>query len=179
MSLLTSRTHHDDKTAASVTDVIMVIDAHALLSQGAEPSREPDTPTVAEAKCCYVIVPNAPKQMGRNSGEILLNVPNGTYLRIRPTTMSMRAEYSAMLTNIKLANENTLTKPELKVDDDITIRRPATEDSSLLEEKQVIDCYWGTCVLSHGAVDAHVDVMVTDREANVLGCFRLNMNFSV
>jgi hypothetical protein len=173
MSQPQSQPHHD--TTPHGVDALLVFDAATLLSRYPDASHAPDAPSVADADCCYCLAPEAGELVATNNGLFRVSAPLGSQLRLRLATLALRAEHSVLLTSIRLADEQTLTQPQLVVHDKAEIFVPHTQDPMQPERRHSLDHFWHAHVVAHDSVEALIDITITDRDANVLGCFRCKL----
>lgn len=166
-------------TPLDTVDVLLVFDATALLSRYPDASRGPDAPSHGDAECCYFLAPDAGELVALNNGLFHVSGVVGSDLRLRPVTLALRAEYAVLLTAIRLADERTLSRPQPVIDEKAEIFVPRGEDPTQPERHPSIDHFWCTRILAHGSVDAQIDAIITDRDANILGCFRWELNIDV
>lgn len=177
MSQPQSQPHHD--TTLHGVDALLVFDAATLLSRYPDASRAPDAPSIADAECCYCLAPEAGELVATNNGLFRVSVPLGAQLRLRLATLALRAEHSVLLTSIQLSDEQTLTTPQLVVREKAEIFLPQTQDPLQPERHLSLDHFWHAQVLAHDSVEALVDATITDRGANILGCFRWKLLFEL
>jgi nematocidal protein AidA len=177
MSQPQSQPHHD-KTLHGV-DALLVFDAATLLSRYPDASRAPDAPSLADAECCYCLAPEAGELVASNNGLFRISAPLGAQLRLRPATLALRAEQSVLLTSVLLSDEKTLTKPQLVVHDKAEVFVPGSQDPAQPERLHSLDHFWHANVIAHDSVEALIGATITDRNANVLGCFRWKLVFEI
>lgn len=173
MSVSEPSSHHD--TSAPVVDVLLVFDTALLLARHPEASLLPEAPTLTDADGCYLLAPAVDELAARNDGHLRVVAPIGAHLRLRSSTLAMRAEHLAVVSGFYPADERVLSDARLVVRDDVELTVPPSGDASEFVRKPAIDYYWQSRVRAHGTVDAQLDAVLTNRAGDTIGCFRWSL----
>lgn len=173
MSTPQSPSHPD--TPVRVVDVMLIFDAVTLLSRNPEASRTPAAPTPADPDCCYAFAPATDTLTAPTAGRLRMRAPLGALVRIRATTPSLLAEHAVLVTSLQLSGGPALSDPQPVVNPQAEAFVPQLSEQSHPVRHHQTDAFWQTQVLAHQPVEARIDATVLDREANVLGCFRLQL----
>lgn len=161
-----------DAASVHVVDVLLAFDTAALLANHPEASLHVDTPTVASAERCYLLASGLDGLTARNDGGLRIVAPIGAHLHLRPSTLAMRSEHLVLMSGFHPADARALSEARLVVRDDVELTVPSPDDTSMFARRLSMDYYWEILVRAHGSVDAQLDVIVTDRAGETLGCFR-------
>lgn len=174
-----SQSHSSHETPAHIVDALLVFDTDTLLERYPDASRSPDAPSPADVECCFLLAPGPDRLGAFNDGRLRVSAPVGSFLRLRPATLALRAEYAVLLIAVEWGHQDTLSGLKFCFDDQAEISVPQMADPAKTARYASVDHFWQAQVLAHGSVDVRVDAMIADRNAGILGCFRWELVFDV
>ncbi|AJC17025.1 AidA/PixA family protein [Pandoraea sputorum] len=164
-----------DTRSAACTDVLLVVDTVTLLDRAAG-TEGPPQPVTGDAY--YALAPNADALTGVNGAKWVIEAQPGSRLKLRWTPLAMRGEHAALL-QFELADETTLGRSSLHVDNHATRFAPQSAMPEAPVSREAPDAYWETEVIASGTAAVKVDATVTDRDANILGRFTWSLQIVV
>lgn len=174
-----SQSHASHGAPAQIVDVLLVFDTDALLARHPDASRSPDAPTPADVECCFLLAAGPERLSAFNDGHLRVSAPAGSSLRIRPVTLALRAGFAVLLTAVEWSDQQVLSALQFSLNDQIDISVPQMADPAKTDRFASVDHFWQAQVVAPGSVEAQVDAMVANRDAEVLGCFRWNLVFDI
>ncbi|ANJ71325.1 inclusion body family protein [Ralstonia insidiosa] len=170
MSASEPSSHHG--ASAPVVDVLLVFDTSMLLARHPDASLRAEAPTLTDADGCYLLAPAVDELTARNDGRLRIVAPVGAHVRLRSSTLAMRAEHLAVVSGFHPADEDVLSDARLVIKDDVELTVPPSSENGAFVRRPAIDYYWQSRVRAHGTVDAQLDAILTDRAGETIGCFR-------
>jgi hypothetical protein len=78
-------------------DLMIVVDADTILASHAQPSLDPDAPTVLADDDCYLIAPPINTQGGRATAHLLLDTQGARFFHWRAQSLSGNADSGAVI----------------------------------------------------------------------------------
>jgi nematocidal protein AidA len=154
-----------------IIDVLIVIDAETTLSTYG-PNGDSKNPTqITNSNLIYMITKQAEVVSGNAGNELNISAETLDVIRWRETTLSLNADYDAILYSFVAAAGGTLiSTPEPLL---VTVSTPLPNPADPLHPTtQTVQSYFWSCtVLNQGDVTYNFKFMIVDRHGAVQGYY--------
>ncbi|RAS35524.1 AidA/PixA family protein [Paraburkholderia bryophila] len=159
-------------------DVLVIVDAAALLAAHPDASLDADAPTPIDGRHVYVMNAGDTQQIGRNDSRIVARLKAGDELHLRESALSLRAEESAVFYCFTLADANVISPLEA-VARNATLSVPNPDDLLQPKTQQIGGHFWRSEVLAAGSVTCAADFIVVGNDEKVRGYFRWDIRIDI
>lgn len=154
----------------SILDVLIAIDAKAIMDTIAVPSLDPKKPTWIGNTALICMVTQQGKSISGNTGaEMNLSATVGDVIRWRETTQALNYENQVLL--YEYESDNPILSPPTPLLGQVDIPLPNPADPLNPNTQTVNSYFWQATVLKAGHVTYNFCFMITDRNGKALGYF--------
>lgn len=153
-----------------IIDVLIVIDAETILRTYGT-NTDPTKPAQIAGERVYMITKKADVISGNAGSELKIAARTLDVVRWRETSLSLNADYDAILYKFVVGSGGTLISPPEAME--VNVNTPLPDPANPLHPKtQTIKSYfWSSTVLGAGDVAYHFMFMIVDRDGKVKGYY--------
>ncbi|ASL46981.1 hypothetical protein bAD24_III06285 [Burkholderia sp. AD24] len=159
-------------------DVLVIVDAAALLAAHPDASLDADAPTPIDGRHIYIMNAGDTQQIGRNDSRIVTRLKAGDELHLRESALSLRAEESVVFYRFTLADANVVSPPET-VAHHATLSVPDPDDLLHPKTQQIGAHFWLSEVLAAGSTTCTADFIALGSDEKVRGYFRWEISIDI
>ena len=154
-----------------IIDVLIAIDAETIIAQFGK-NTDPNNPVaVTNANLIFMIAKQADEVTGSAGNELKIAARTLDTIRWRETTLSLNADYDAILYAFDATSGGDLISPPVPLLAQVKTPLPNPRDPTHPTSQTIESYFWNCTVLNAGDVTYHFRFMIVDRDNSVQGFY--------